>query len=83
MSKEQIDNTKNATKMYDYTAIADQLRTVSLSNTGLRAKPSHSPQQPCNQKDAYLKIYSAIRIGQDVLRPSGSELRSDDWMSPD
>ena len=32
MSKEQIDNTKNATKKYDYTAIADQLRTVSLSN---------------------------------------------------
>ena len=32
MSKGQSDNTKNATKKFDYTAIADRLRTVSSSN---------------------------------------------------
>ena len=48
MSKGQSDNTNNATKKIDYTAIADRLRTVSCSNyshptgvvtivTGLRA----------------------------------------------
>ena len=31
MSKGQSDNTNNATKKFDYTAIADRLRTVSLS----------------------------------------------------
>ena len=29
MSKEQTENTKNATKKFDYTAIEDQLRTIS------------------------------------------------------
>ena len=29
MSKGQSDNTNNATKKFDYTAIADRLRTVS------------------------------------------------------
>ena len=28
--------------------------------SGLRAQPSHSPQQPCNQKDTYLKICKSI-----------------------
>ena len=32
MSKGQRDNTNNATKKFDYTAIADRLRTVSWSN---------------------------------------------------
>ena len=32
MSKGQSDNTNNATKKFDYTATADQLRTVSWSN---------------------------------------------------
>ena len=32
MSKEKIDNTKKVTKKFDYTAIADRLRTVSWSN---------------------------------------------------
>ena len=32
MSKGQSDNTNNATKKFDYTAVADRLRTVSLSN---------------------------------------------------
>ena len=31
-SKKQRDNTKNATKNFDYTTIADQLRTVSWGN---------------------------------------------------
>ena len=34
MSKGQIDNTNNATKKLDYTAVADRLRTVSWSNYG-------------------------------------------------
>ena len=31
-SKKQCDNIKNATKNFDYTTIADRLRTVSWSN---------------------------------------------------
>ena len=34
MSKGQTDNTNNATKTFDYTAVADRLRTVSWSNYG-------------------------------------------------
>ena len=34
MSKEQSDNTNNATKKFDYTAVADRLRTVSWDNYG-------------------------------------------------
>ena len=34
MSKGESDNTNNAIKKFDYTAIADRLRTVSLSNYG-------------------------------------------------
>ena len=32
-SKKQQDNIKNATKNFDYTTIADRLRTVSWSNS--------------------------------------------------
>ena len=64
MSNGQIDNTNNATKKLDYTAIAERLTTVSWSNyshnlvwlTGLRAQPTLTPQQLCNQKDTHLKI---------------------------
>ena len=65
MSKGQSDNINNTTKKFDYTAVADRLRTVSWSNydhpTGVinlvyGAQPSHFPQQPCNQKDTRLKI---------------------------
>ena len=35
MSKGQSDNTNNATKKFDYAAVADRLRTVSWSNYGL------------------------------------------------
>ena len=34
MSKGQSDNTNNATKKFDYTAVADRLKTVSWSNYG-------------------------------------------------
>ena len=34
MSKGQSDNTNNATKKFDYTAVAVRLRTVSWSNYG-------------------------------------------------
>ena len=34
MSKGQSDNTNNATKKYDFTAVADRLRTASWSNYG-------------------------------------------------
>ena len=34
MSKKQSDNINNATKKFDYTAIADRLWTVSWSNYG-------------------------------------------------
>ena len=55
---------KNDTKKSDYTSISDRLRMVSWSNyihstrvvNRLQAQPSHSPQQPCNQKDKHLTI---------------------------
>ena len=59
MSKEQSDNTNNVTKTFDYTAVADRLRTVSWSNYGhptgvltwFTGLTFPLPQQPCNQKD--------------------------------
>ena len=43
MSKGQSDNTNNATKKFDYIAIADRLRTASWSNyshqTGVGVRP--------------------------------------------
>ena len=62
MSKGQSDNTNNATKKFDYTAVADRIRTVSWSNYGHptdvvnRFTGPTFPQQPCNQKDTHLKI---------------------------
>ena len=65
MSKGQNDNTNNATKKFDYRAVADRLRTVSWSNYGhptgvvnLVYGPNlpTPPQQRCNQKDTRLKI---------------------------
>ena len=42
-SQKQRDNTKNATKNFDYTTIMDQLRTVSSRNnsnpTGIANNP--------------------------------------------
>ena len=63
ISKGQSGNTNNATKKFNYTAIADRLRKVSWSNyihpTGVVNQffgPTFPlPQQPCNQMDTYLK----------------------------
>ena len=64
MSKGQHDNTKTSPKH----SITQRLRAdLGRSNgvtkviqlvwlIGLRAQPSHSPQQPCNQKETQLKI---------------------------
>ena len=64
MSKGQSDNTNNATK----SSITQRLRTdlgrsVGVTTatklvwlTGWQAQPFRSPQQPCNEKDTYLKI---------------------------
>ena len=60
MSKGQSDNRNNATKKFDFTAVADRLRTVSWSSYGhptgvvnLVYGPNlPTPrEQPCNQKD--------------------------------
>ena len=88
MSKGQTDNTNNATKNFDYTAIADRLRTVRLSNyghptmrlTGLRAQSSNFPQQPCNQKDTHLKIFKnkppdTCKDNKPKATPSGEVIK--------
>ena len=55
--------TQNTTKNFDYTAIADRLRTVSLSNgitqlvrfnQFMPSQPSDIPQKLCNQKGIHL-----------------------------
>ena len=61
MSKGQSDNTIKATKKFDYTAIADQLRTVCWSNFGhptgvVNRFTGPTFPQPCNQKDTHLNI---------------------------
>ena len=40
-SKKYRDNIENATKKFDYTTIADRLRTVSRSSTTGVVKPSN------------------------------------------
>ena len=64
MPKGQSDNTNNATT----SSITQRLRidlgrsvgvhtaTRLVWLTGVRAQPSNSPQQLCNQKDTHLKI---------------------------
>ena len=61
-SKGQSDNTNNATK----SSIKQQLRTDLRRSVGVTTatqlvwltwftgQPSHSPQQPCNQKDTII-----------------------------
>ena len=64
MSKGQSENKNNARKKFDYTTLRTDIgRSVGVTTatqlvflTGLRAQPSHSPQNPCNQKDTHLKI---------------------------
>ena len=71
MSKGQSDNTNNATK----SSIKQQLRTdfgrsvgVTIATqlawlTWFTGPPSHSPQQPCYQKDteSYTRIHNSGR----------------------
>ena len=62
IKKSKVTTQKNANKNFDYTMIAERLRTVSLSNdshqTGV-VKPVYGipslPQKLCNQKDTHLK----------------------------
>ena len=55
MSKGQGDDTNNATKKFDYTAVADRLRTVSWSNYG-HPTGKTSPNALC-----FFKLFKAIR----------------------
>ena len=63
MLKGQSDNTNNATKSSITQRLPTDLgRSFGVTTatqlvwlTGLRAQPSHFPQQPCNQKDTHLK----------------------------
>ena len=53
MSKGQSDNTNNATKKFDYTAVGV---TTATQLVWLTWFTGHSPQRPCNQKDTRLKM---------------------------
>ena len=65
MLKGQSDNTNNATKSSILQGLRTNLgRSVRVTTatqlvllTGLRAQPSHFPQQPCNQKDTHLNFF--------------------------
>ena len=68
-TKRQRDNTKNATKNFDYTTIVDRLLTVSWSDDSTQLvwwnrftgyKHSHSPQKLRNQKDTHNPPYKDL-----------------------
>ena len=64
--KPQRDNTKNATKNFDYTTIADQLRTVSWGNdghpTGVVKTGLRDPNLPTNRKSFVIKTTHILKI---------------------
>ena len=72
MSKGQSDITINATKMFDYTAVADRLRTVSWSNYGHQAgvvNLVYGPDLPTPRNSRvivciglHIEIYSGVTI---------------------
>ena len=72
MSKGQSDNTDNATKKFDYTAVADQFRTVSWSNyshqTGLVYQfykahlPTHRNSCIIEGTKIQISLYSDIKV---------------------
>ena len=77
-SKKQRDNIKNATKNFDYTTIADPLRTVSWSNSsyptgvvkpGLRALnlPTHRKSSVINRTQIVFFVTDFIRIYLSLL----------------
>ena len=77
MSKGKSDNTNNATKKFDYTAIADRLRTVSWSNYGhpnsfsMNIEKGYSflkSMKPTNFFDLY--IYRNDKQSQSLLTKS-------------
>ena len=47
--------------------------------TGLRAQPSHSPQQPCNQKDTHFKFVNQPPSidNKPTATPSGEVIKID------
>ena len=74
MSKGQSDNTNNARQKFDYTVVADRLRTVIWCNYG---HPTgvvnlvYGPNLPilrntCNQKDTHLEIKSSSVISSQI-----------------
>ena len=71
MSKGQSDNTNNATKKIDYTAVADRLRTVSWSNYG---HPTgvvnlvHGPNLPTNHNSRVIKRTQHTKGQLQVIR---------------
>ena len=87
ISKGQSDNANNVTK----SSITQRLRTglgqsdgvttviqLVLLN-GLRVQPSHSPQQPCNQKDTSLKCVNKYPYidNKPIATPSGEVIKID------
>ena len=59
MSKGQSDNTNNATKKFDYTAVADRRRTVSWSNYGHPTgvvNPVYEPNLPTPRNSRIIKM---------------------------
>ena len=68
--KGQSDNTNNATKKFDYTAVADRLRTVSWSNyghptgVGNLVNGSNLPT-PCNSRE--IKITHVYKLANKPL----------------
>ena len=85
MSKGQSDNTNNATK----SSIKQHLRTdlgwsVGVTTatqlvwlTWFTGPPSHSPQQPCNQKDTHLKFVNKPPYidNKPTATPSGEVIK--------
>ena len=71
----------DATKLVDYTTIADRLRAVPLQqghslNLFRCAKPSLSTQQSCNQQEQHLKMcqYLISKKTWNNSHPSGEEM---------
>ena len=74
MSKGRGDNTNNATKKFDYTAIADRLRTVSWSNDGLPTATQQRNEQ--TKGSPLLKMVTFFRLNWSTLNSTGSKRTS-------
>ena len=60
MSKRESDNTKNATKKFDYTSVADRLRTVSWSNYSHPTGVVNLVYGPRNSIQKHLKAFTLV-----------------------